>query len=469
MSELIPKVGEASPAQRMFRVNWVGAILRSPAGVPLHRPDFVSRQGRAVRIVDVRDEEELVGPLGYVPGSDWVHASIALDTLSALGRDEPVILVSRGGERASDLAHALERRGLRFVASMMGGIVAWRDLGFATTRDESILGRPGQLRSISVDPPRSGHLTADEVQRHVGDPLSVRWMRLAALMVHGRISCVDGRDDSGVIGTPGGDAGELLLVIAALERTLGRAVDASTIDTLVKRRLDAFGRFYMHTDVHAGNTMIAAMRADRRFDDALVGVSETLEWRRFLTTPPKEVQGLLLEQTVRAEHLGCGHLRLMSQHPERYASRPGLVTDLLRAVYVRRWNGATEAEIAPLAGGHAEGAVLNVCVARGVWAFSDVPLVSPSAFGAQAFINHPQVSAFLRRQLADWIALQTDILPIPDGAADAIAREAEAIAQIQLGATLGALAKGLPIYDVTFHRGDRGGTRVEVEPRGLVT
>jgi hypothetical protein len=38
------------------------------------------------------------------------------------------------------------------------------------------------------------------------------------------------------------------------------------------------------------------------------------------------------------------------------------------------------------------------------------------------------------------------------------------IAQVQLGATLGRLAKGLPIYDVVF--GARGG--FHVTPRGLV-
>ena len=32
-----------------------------------------------------------------------------------------------------------------------------------------------------------------------------------------RLSCVDGRDDSGVMGTPGGDAGEFLLALAAVE------------------------------------------------------------------------------------------------------------------------------------------------------------------------------------------------------------------------------------------------------------
>ena len=70
----IPAMGTVPQAERMFRINWVAAELRSPSGIPLHSPDYVSRLGRSARIVDVRTPEELVGPLGYIPGSDWIPA-----------------------------------------------------------------------------------------------------------------------------------------------------------------------------------------------------------------------------------------------------------------------------------------------------------------------------------------------------------------------------------------------------------
>ena len=462
--DLIPPIGAVTPAERMFRVNWVASLLRSPSGVPLHRADYASHQGRSVRIVDVRKPEELTGPLGYIPGSDYVPMERAFEILDALDRDAPMIIVSRGGERASELAHALEKRGHRFVAAMMGGIVAWRDLGFVTTRDPSVLARAGQLRVIGESAAKEGNLSRADVANHVGDVNSVKWMKLAALIVNGRVSCVDGRDDSGVIGTPGGDGGEFLLALDALERITGKPLDSKTIDTILLRRIDAFGRFYIHTDVAAANTLIRSLRTDPRFSDALASISETLQWRRFLTDPPRELHQALVEHMMVPEHLGCGHIRLMRQRPEDYGMRPSLIADFLRSFLLQRWNGMPELEIAPLAGGHAEGAVLNIKSAHGVFAFSKIPLISPAVGGAQAFVNHPDVSAFLRAQLAQWLALQTDLVTLPAGGVPALVAEIERLAAVQLGHTLGALAPGLPIYDVIFEDGS-----IDVQAVGSVS
>jgi rhodanese-related sulfurtransferase len=459
--DLIPPIGVLPPNERMLRVNWVSALLRSPSGVPLHRADFASRQGRAVRIVDVRTQEELTGPLGYIPGSDYIAAERAVEVLDKLERDAPVIVVSRGGERASAIAHELERRGHRMVAAMMGGIVAWRDLGFLTTRDPEILALEGQLvQTATPAEAAAGKLSRDDVARHVGDIRAVRWMKLAALLVNGRLSCVDGRDDSGVIGTPGGDGGELLLALVALERVTGKPLDSRAVDTILARRVDAFGRFYMHTDVSSANALIASLRSDRRFDAALADISETLQWRRFLSRPPAELKAALLEHVTLPEHLGCGHVRLMIKRPDDYGVRRELVIEFLRSFFQQRWRGMPEMELTPLAGGHAEGAVLNIRVGEGVFPFSTIPLVSPSVGGAQAFINHPQVSAFLRGQLAQWLALQTDLV-----SADSAALEVEiaTLAATQMGHTLRALALGLPVYDVVF------GRSIEVRAAGEIT
>src|SRR5688572_18848250 len=123
--ELIPPIGSISSPERLFRVNWVASLERSPSGVPLHVPEFVARQGRRVRIVDVREHDGLLGPLGYVPGSDWIGREHAMTLTELVNPDDPIILVSRGGERSAQLAYDLEKHGLRFVASMRGGMVAW--------------------------------------------------------------------------------------------------------------------------------------------------------------------------------------------------------------------------------------------------------------------------------------------------------------------------------------------------------
>lgn len=458
---LIPPIGVLPQAERMFRVNWVANLDRSPSGVPLHEPEFVARQGRGVRIVDVREPDELLGPLGHIPGCDFIPRDRAMTLRERLSPLTPVILVSRGGERASELAHALERAGMRMVAALRGGMIAWRALGFASVRDDSLLQRRDVLAEVTSEKVREpGPLTSEELEAHVGDPRSVRWVKLAAILLHGRQACVDGRDDSSVVGTPGGDAGEFMLGLGAVERVLGRPLTRAVVTKLLRRRLDTFGRFYMHTDIAAGNRFIAALRGDSRLTQAIGTTYEALEWRQWLSEPPLEARPPLLEHFTDPQHMGCGHLRLMLQNPEQYEIRSALVLDFLRAFFSTRWAGAPEMENVVLPGGHQEGAVVNVRVEGQLHAYSWVPLLSPAYAGTQMFVNHPQVSGFLRQELAAFLGEQQDLWGEPLDPARVLA-ELEGLAGRQLGATLGHLAKGLPIYDLTFLR--EGGTRVEAQ------
>lgn len=461
---LIPPIGALSQAERMFRVNWVANVRKTPAGVPCVTADFVAKQGRRVRIVDVREADELVGALGYIPGSDWVPNERIGTLPERVDRDDPIIVVSAGEERAHDIVAALSKAGMRFVAYLMGGVMAWRDLGYSTTRDPSILDRRDVLRDLS-DLPREPpeQVTAEHVRKHVGDRLAVKWIKLPALLARGLVSCVDGRDDSGIIGSPGGDAGELLVGLRALEKLTRNELSDEVVMTLLARRLDVFGRFYMHTDVAASNAAIKSLRSDPRFQGALDGVNEALEWRRFWASPPRELRAALIDHALDPKHVGCGHLRLQLMRPKELDTRESLVRAVLRGFHERRWDGAPEMELVPLAGGHTERAVLCVRIGGSLFPFSRIPLVSPAVGGAQVFVHHPRVTSYLRRQLAQFLAIQTDIV----GTAidpEELHVEMERLGAHQLGKTLSELAKGLPIYDVTFH----GEERVEVRPGGVV-
>ena len=116
-----------------------------------------------------------------------------------------------------------------------------------------------------------------------------------------------------------------------------------------------------------------------------------------------------------------------------------------------------------LAGGHTERAVLNVRLSGPLLPFSRIPLVSPAVGGAQVFVHHPRITSRLRKHLAQFLSLQTDIA---GGAIDPeeLHIEMERLGAVQLGRTLVELAKGLPIYDVVFH----GEERVDVRPTGIV-
>lgn len=276
---------------------------------------------------------------------------------------------------------------------------------------------------------------------------------MAAILLHGRQSCVDGRDETAVVGTPGGDAGELLLGLASIEHVTGEKLTPLQIRTILGRRLETLGRFYLHGDVTAGNALIASMRNDRRLDSALSQISESMQWRRFFASPPVHVREVVLEHALVPAHIGCGHLRLMATKPDVYGARPELVFGLLEAFFRARWEGSIDADFTVLPGGHEEGAVLDVRLDDELRAFTQVPLISPLAQGTQTFVSHPEVASYLRNDIAHFLSRQSDALRVESKHADPVAKLMDELAGKQTSATLGTLAAGLPIYRVTFGRG----------------
>jgi rhodanese-related sulfurtransferase len=420
--------------------------------------EFVASQGPAVRLIDIRDPQDFIGPLGYIPGSDWIPHERIASLPERLGPESPLVVVSRHGERASAVARMLEGRGLRHVAALAGGIAQWLSFGFSTTRDPAILDRCDVLRPIeppSLATTEGPSLAIEHVDEHLGDPRSVRWIKLAALVLHAHLSCIDGRDDRGVVGTPGGDAGQFLLALAAIERTLQRPLDSETIAALLERRIDTLGGFYMHTDHHAMDRAAEAMRGDPRLERALADHQDPRDFRQFLRRPPLLLRDAVLEHLCQSSAIGCGHIRLMHELSADYQVRSALVLDFLRAFFHARWEGAFRAEYESLHGRHGERAVLNTRIEGKIQPFSQIPLVAPSAFGCQMFINHPQVSEYLLRLLVDFLLLQGDLIPefAMSDLRPILHMEVASLHAVHVKNSLGHLAKGLPIYDVIFEAG----------------
>jgi rhodanese-related sulfurtransferase len=455
---------QAAELELAWAANWSAQVYRSEIGTPLLPAEFVAGLGPAVRLIDVRDPEDFIGPLGYIPGSDWIPYE-RIDTLP--GRLKPeahVVVVSRHGERASEAARMLEGRGMRFVAALAGGVSQWLSMGFSSTRDPAILDRCDELRPI--EPPSCAasevpSLSIDDIREHLGDPLSVRWIKLAALILHSHLSCIDGRDDCGIVGTPGGNAGQFLLVLAAIESTLQRQLDPATIAALLGRRIDALGGFYMHTDHQSMAKAAETMRSDPRLAPALADLEGQRDFGWFLRRPPLRLRDAVLEHLCEPSAIGCGHIRLMHQHSADYQVRPGLVLDFVRAFFRARWEGAFRAEYQSLPGGHGERAVVNTRVVGKIQPFSLIPLVSPSAFGCQMFVNHPQVSEYLLRLKVDFLLQQADLVPefALSDVRPVLHMEVASLHAIHVQNSLGHLARGLPIYDVVFEAGRP--TRVE--------
>ena len=461
----MPLTPGISPNTRLLRVNWLAAIRRGAGGVPAVPDSFVAESGPRVRVLDIRDDEHVTGPIGYIPGAWRLAVEDAPNVAAWSASDDLIVLVCTDGERSGVVARYLETLGMRFVAAMDGGMLAWKTLGYGSSHDGSLLERrfgpdtpaPGERLA------RAGNLTLDAVRGHLGDTGAIRWIRLAALLVHGKRSCVDGRDDHGVVGTPGGDAGEFVLSIAALERLSGQPVGADALSSLLQQWVDAFGRFYMHTDDHALDHLIGALRDDAVTGPVVSSIDHPNAWRTFLAAPPESVRERVLELLLDPNNVGCGHLKLMLLHPDLYGVRPTLVPEFLRAWFHLRWSGATDLEYVVLAGGHAEGAVLQVTVDDDLWALSPIPMVAPFSQDTQVFVNHPQVVDFLREQTAHFIVRAAPSLGLHMVDHGALVDTMRDLAGTQMGETLTRLANGLPVYRASF-----GSDGISVHSEGKV-
>jgi rhodanese-related sulfurtransferase len=435
-------------APKIFDLRWSASLTRDTHDAPLIPPLFVAEQGPGVEIADIRSPEDATGVLGYIPGGSFP----GVERLRQLAREtaitSPLVIVCATGDASAKVARQLEELGVKHVAAMAGGLAGWRSVGLCTSRD------PTGVRDVihhSADPGAgSGPLKLERVREHIGDPRSVRWINLASMIAHGRLSCIDGRDERGVVGAPGGDGGEFLLTLAAIERATGRRLDEETATRGLLSRLDTFGDFYMHTDLHAFDALTGALQADSRVQSAVAGCTCPEEWIEFLRNPPPELRETLLEHLLDPAHIGCGHIRLMLQKSDEYGIRRELVLSFLCAFYRLWWGGSPELGLTVLPGDHEEGAVVNVRLAEEVWDLSRVPLISPACGGQQMFVNHPDVSSFLRRRTVQSFVREAGPLTVEPSREGTLQRAVDELAARQLGATVGYLAQGLPVFEVVF-------------------
>lgn len=271
----------------------------------------------------------------------------------------------------------------------------------------------------------------------------VRWVPASQILMDRHEACVDGRSDIGIIGTPGGNAGELLLLLAAIEATGGTPFTDREIQAVFERYLKTFGDFYMHSDLHALEELPEAIQAQVATDPEQ---RTAAAWTAYLTEPDPRLHGELLDRLSQPQTTGCGHLKLMLNDPEGYRVRRALTRGLMQAFYRALWRGEDLAFVV-LDGHHDEQAVVNVTVTGDhVDVDTHIPTIAPRAFGGQMFINHPQAIGFLRDHNV------RDAARITGRTIDATRVRAaiDEIATAQLGLTLSALASGLPIYTLAF-------------------
>lgn len=87
------------------------------------------------RLIDVREPNELVGPLGYIHGVDNVPMGTVLAVAGDWDKAEPIVVICRSGGRSSRVAAELASAGFTEVMNLRGGMLAWNQAGLPTAAD----------------------------------------------------------------------------------------------------------------------------------------------------------------------------------------------------------------------------------------------------------------------------------------------------------------------------------------------
>ncbi len=102
-------------------------VERARDGVPEVKAAWVLGH-REHRLVDVREEDELHGPLAALPEIEHVPLGQLAAAAASWDRSAPVVLVCRSGGRSGRGATELLALGFERVASLRGGMKAVRAL-----------------------------------------------------------------------------------------------------------------------------------------------------------------------------------------------------------------------------------------------------------------------------------------------------------------------------------------------------
>ena len=109
----------ADPGWADVRRTFAGLWEITPQALAELRPEA------RVQIVDVREPDEFLGPLGHIPSARLMPLGGLAAQLTTLDRERPVVAVCRSGSRSARAVVMLQQAGFTQVANLAGGMLRW--------------------------------------------------------------------------------------------------------------------------------------------------------------------------------------------------------------------------------------------------------------------------------------------------------------------------------------------------------
>jgi len=122
---------EVGDAQAVRETDLWETLSRSPSGVRHVSPEWVAQHLGEFRLVDVRQPEEWNDALGHVEQAELFPLGTLGQVAGDWDREQPMVLICRSSGRSDRAARVLEQSGFKRVASMVGGMLAWRESNLA--------------------------------------------------------------------------------------------------------------------------------------------------------------------------------------------------------------------------------------------------------------------------------------------------------------------------------------------------
>ena len=113
------------------------AVVRTATGVPEVPTGWLSAYGEQVRVIDVRQPEELLVD-GRIDGAENVPLATIEKVAAGWDKAQPTLVFCRAGGRSGRAALILEKMGFHKVASMAGGAMKWSSEGRPMMRDAKV-------------------------------------------------------------------------------------------------------------------------------------------------------------------------------------------------------------------------------------------------------------------------------------------------------------------------------------------
>jgi len=264
------------------------------------------------------------------------------------------------------------------------------------------------------------------------------------------LSCVEGRDPSHLLGTPGGDWAEFMHALSEFEVVTKQRLTQDLVTSYFRRWLDYAPRgpamFYYHTDSAAVLRVQQKLHVDGSADK-VVGLELDAPEARW-----RETISLLLKQS---RYHGCTYIKAILDEPERFYVRKELPGYVVVAYFHTLWDKTKLAQdgtpyyqklnfvtLDGMAG--EEKAWINIRASHNCEKAHRAPAFKPHNSLAPVFVHHPQAVDVHRETYARFFAAHADGV----SAKDLLARFRHRGAQtLQVAAEV--MGSAVPFYTVT--------------------